>query len=102
MTDSPHCFLAGPLVSSFASKAGIEIADPAYFVTEHRVAQLKEAREADAERPILDHGSEEIQDRCTVGAVALDVHGHLAAATSTGGMCNKWEGKYLYALMQGN
>ena len=89
----------------FALENGLEIADPSYFITEHRVAQLAQAKREASGCAVLDHGSAAApvltvsggkkDDRGTVGAVARDRRGHLAAATSTGGMCNKWEGERL-------
>ena len=75
MEESPHVMMAGKGASEFAASKGLEIVDPSYFYTERRYQEL---------RKILDkekHG--------TVGCVALDMNGNLAAGTSTGGMTNK-------------
>ncbi len=87
MEHSPHVMLAGAGAETFAREHGIALADPDYFRTELRWRQWQEAlrREASGSNEDTPGG-----DRFgTVGAVALDVHGHLAAATSTGGMTGK-------------
>ena len=87
MEKSPHVMLAGLGAEAFARELGLEIMDDAYFYTEHRWQALKRVRAARAE-PLSDadrHG--------TVGAVALDEAGNLAAATSTGGNTNKRPGR---------
>jgi beta-aspartyl-peptidase (threonine type) len=75
MDASPHVMLAGKGASEFAASQGLEIVDPSYFYTERRYQELQKAL-ADEK-----HG--------TVGCVALDMNGDLAAGTSTGGMTNK-------------
>ena len=92
--------LAGADADRLATELGLATELPEYFVTDYRVRQL--ARLADRTRMELDHdvaegrsgmpqeGTEEGQ---TVGAVALDARGHLAAATSTGGMTNAEVGR---------
>jgi beta-aspartyl-peptidase (threonine type) len=91
MEHSPHVMLAGRGAEDFAREQDIEQAAPGYFRTEHRWQQLQEAlRKEDAE------GGGDVQAGGyygTVGAVALDQAGHLAAATSTGGMTNKRWGR---------
>nr|WP_274427369.1 isoaspartyl peptidase/L-asparaginase [Chelativorans sp. YIM 93263] len=67
---------------------GAETADPAWFLTDHRREQLEKAREAST--VMLDHNDGKYG---TVGAVARDFSGSLAAATSTGGMTNKQPGR---------
>lgn len=79
MEHSPHVMLAGQGASDFAVSQGLEIVDPAYFRTEDRMRALHKAWEKDK------HG--------TVGCVALDREGDLAAGTSTGGMNNKRYGR---------
>jgi L-asparaginase / beta-aspartyl-peptidase len=113
MQRSEHILLAGAGANEFAREAGVEIADDAYFYTQHRYDQLIQAREAGVVQ--LDHTAEEtglIEDagglaelaastprsavrtpKGTVGAVACDANGDLAAATSTGGMTNKRFGR---------
>jgi beta-aspartyl-peptidase (threonine type) len=92
MTDSAHVMLMGEGAEQFARDNGIQFEDDAYFFTEYRWQQLLKAREADdGETTFLS----ETPDRwfSTVGAVALDKEGNLAAATSTGGMTNKRWGR---------
>ena len=91
MEKSPHVFLAGDGAEAFARSVGIELVDPSYFRTDERWNQLQQAIKAE-------QGSKaSVPDRSihygTVGAVALDQAGHLAAATSTGGMTNKRWGR---------
>jgi L-asparaginase / beta-aspartyl-peptidase len=87
MEVSPHLLLTGAGAVEFARQNGLELADDAYFYDEQRYQQLLEARER--ERIELDHS----HSTGTVGAVALDAAGNLAAATSTGGMTNKRFGR---------
>jgi beta-aspartyl-peptidase (threonine type) len=81
MTGSPHVFLAGEGAMEFAKSQGVAFVEPAYFSTEERRRALERAR---AQAPAEPE---------TVGAVALDIEGHLAAATSTGGLTNKLPGR---------
>lgn len=83
-----HVFLGATYADDFARIAGIEQRENSYFITEQRLLQLEKAK---GKRIIaLDHDDEGFG---TVGAVALDAQGHLAAATSTGGLCNKAPGR---------
>lgn len=91
MEKSPHVMLAGDGAEAFAKSVGFEFVDPAYFRTEERWEQLQKAlaaekAQADATLPPSAYFG-------TVGAVARDGKGHLAAATSTGGMTNKRWGR---------
>lgn len=88
MRRTPHVLLAGPAADAFAEAEGLAMAGPDWFVTPHRQAQLDAARAAG--RVALDHDDGRTG---TVGAVACDGHGRLAAATSTGGMTNKRPGR---------
>ena len=92
MTDSVHVMLMGEGAEVFARANGIEFADPDYFFTERRWQQLQKARNKEKQDALL---QSESPDRwlSTVGAVALDANGNLAAATSTGGMTNKRWGR---------
>jgi len=97
MDKSQHVLLCGEGAERFAVANGMTLVDdPKYFWTEHRWNQLqkaleKEKREAKANTR-LDHSDD--QDKIgTVGAVAVDQQGNLAAATSTGGMTNKRHGR---------
>jgi beta-aspartyl-peptidase (threonine type) len=88
MQDSPHVMLSGSGAETFAAEQGITLVDPSYFHTEFRWEQLEEARKRDVA------GASRDQDFfSTVGAVALDQAGNLAAGTSTGGMTNKRFGR---------
>ena len=92
MTDSVHVMLMGEGAEVFARANGIEFADNDYFFTEHRWQQLQKARSREKQDALR---QSESPDRwlSTVGAVALDANGNLAAATSTGGMTNKRWGR---------
>jgi L-asparaginase / beta-aspartyl-peptidase len=87
MTHSPHVFLAGSGADAFARAHDIEAADPAWFETAERRRQLDEIL-ADPDAP-FDSGMK----YGTVGAVAVDGAGHVAAATSTGGLTGKKWGR---------
>lgn len=87
MEASEHVMLAGPAADRFGQAHGIAQEQADFFITEDRRQQLREA--AAAGRISLDHD----ENYGTVGAVARDEAGHLAAATSTGGMTNKVPGR---------
>ena len=107
MERTEHVLLAGEGAIEFGEQAGVEMAPDEYFFTEHRWLQLQEAMAEG--RVQLDHFTAETQRRRyeetnpqsairnpqlgTVGAVACDINGFLAAATSTGGMTNKKFGR---------
>ena len=92
MERSPHVLLIGDGAAAFAREKGVEFAPVDYFETEFRRRQLEKARGDDVVG--LDHSIDVDEgSKGTVGAVALDEHGHLAAATSTGGMTNKRYGR---------
>lgn len=87
--------LAGQAGDAYAEQEGIEQVKPTWFATELRRAQWKKWKAqrlrpgaTDEEDALLDHDGEE-DGWGTVGAVALDIHGNVAAATSTGGMTGK-------------
>ena len=89
MEKSKHVMLVGDGAEAFAKDVGVELVEPSYFRTEERWQQLQEAleqEEAEAPAPPNAHFG-------TVGAVARDKAGHIAAATSTGGMTNKRWGR---------
>lgn len=89
MDHSDHVFLSGNGAFEFAHKQKVELEDDAYFFDEFRYQQWKETVGTDVFQ--LDHSDKE-KKFGTVGAVARDAQGHLAAATSTGGMTNKkWQ-----------
>ncbi len=91
MEQSPHVLMVGQGAERFVQQQGMELVDPAVFDTPERLAQLHSARNA----ILLDHDAPVTPDTKfgTVGAVALDLDGNLAAATSTGGMTNKLPGR---------
>jgi len=113
MEKSPHVMMAGKGAEVFAKEQGQEIVDPSYFYTEARHKALERAKSE--EKIELDHNSDnkekikkspktghktpddlifaEGKKFGTVGCVALDQFGNLAAGTSTGGMTNKKYGR---------
>lgn len=88
MQQSEHVMMCGKGAEEFATKYGLATEDDAYFYNELRYRQWQEIKDTDNTQ--LDHKDKKFG---TVGAVALDKHGHLAAATSTGGMTNKKFGR---------
>ncbi|OSN09735.1 isoaspartyl peptidase [Lonsdalea britannica] len=99
---SPHVMFTAAGAESFAHQQGLEMVESDFFFTDDRYEQLLQAQ-ADGGRIVLDHdgagnasGGDPIDPHNkygTVGAVALDAAGNLAAATSTGGMTNKQIGR---------
>jgi L-asparaginase / beta-aspartyl-peptidase len=83
--------LGGPAADAFAEKSGLDMVEPDYFTTERRTKALA-AMKAHAVAGTAAKASE-AEKHGTVGAVALDADGHLAAATSTGGYNNKPDGR---------
>lgn len=93
MTESEHVMLMGDGAEEFARQQGFEMMDPEYFHTDFRWQQLQRIKARE-----LAHKSTSIEDQhdqwfSTVGAVALDQDGNLAAGTSTGGTSNKRWGR---------
>ncbi|MFO8128419.1 MAG: isoaspartyl peptidase/L-asparaginase [Bacteroidales bacterium] len=88
MTGSKHVLLIGEGAEKFAAAQGIEMVDPSYFYTERRWRSLQRIRKKQEESYREKSGK-----FSTVGAVALDQQGNLAAGTSTGGMTNKMAGR---------
>lgn len=104
MQKSPHVLLTGKGAETFAQEQGLEIVDPSHFFDQRRFDQLKRLQEREQlenkegstkeQEPVKDHESVfDIKKFGTVGAVALDKFGNLAAGTSTGGMTNKRWGR---------
>jgi len=89
MEETQHVLLCGSGAEEFAREAGCEFAPPEYFFDQFRYEQLLDARRTNEVR--MDHTP--VKKIGTVGAVARDAAGHLAAATSTGGMTNKRFGR---------
>lgn len=101
MDKSEHVMMAGKGAEAFAKQAGLTIVDPSYFYTEDRWRGLQQAIKQDSIKAVLDHDKKAMKLGTinpdfkfgTVGAVALDKSGNLAAGTSTGGMTNKRYGR---------
>lgn len=83
--------LAGPAADRFAEARGLAVEEQAYFTTERRKQALAAMKAHVAAGTQV--AASESEKHGTVGAVALDQHGHLAAATSTGGYNNKPDGR---------
>jgi beta-aspartyl-peptidase (threonine type) len=93
MSDSEHVLLIAEGAMRFADHCGIERAPDSYFSTPDRIAQLEQARLQ--HKMMLDHDDTDTEDQKygTIGAIARDSDGNLAAATSTGGIVNKRMGR---------
>jgi beta-aspartyl-peptidase (threonine type) len=97
MINSNHVFLSGKGASDFAIKQGIKLEPDEYFFSQFRYDQWKSIRDSDTYS--LDHTHQRLEELMrdkkfgTVGAVACDQNGNIAAATSTGGMTNKKYGR---------
>jgi beta-aspartyl-peptidase (threonine type) len=96
MENTPHIWLAGEGAEKFAkTQKDIEFVDQSFFFTQHRYDQYLEARRED--KVIQDHSvideDESTDKKGTVGCVAIDQYGNLAASTSTGGRTNKMVGR---------
>ncbi len=97
MRNSNHVFLSGKGANDFAIKQGIKLEPDEYFFSQFRYDQWKAIRDSD--NYSLDHTHQRLEELMrdkkfgTVGAVACDANGNIAAATSTGGMTNKKYGR---------
>ncbi|MFM7710491.1 MAG: isoaspartyl peptidase/L-asparaginase family protein [Ferruginibacter sp.] len=97
MANSNHVFLSGKGANDFAIKQGLKLEPDDYFFSQFRYDQWKEIRDSD--NYSLDHTHQDLNELMkdkkfgTVGAVACDQQGNVAAATSTGGMTNKKYGR---------
>lgn len=97
MLHSGHVFLSGKGAIDFAIKQGIKLEPDQYFFSQYRYDQWREIRDSDLYQ--LDHKNDKLVGLIknkkfgTVGAVACDADGNIAAATSTGGMTNKQYGR---------
>jgi L-asparaginase / beta-aspartyl-peptidase len=91
MERSPSVLIAGSAADAFAASCGLDMVTNSYFTTDRRRAALAaiKAKEASGQMKT----ATEAEKHGTVGAVALDTHGHLAAGTSTGGFNNKPVGR---------
>jgi L-asparaginase / beta-aspartyl-peptidase len=103
MEKSNHVMMVGPGAEQFARSIGLDIVDPSYFFTQERWDALQRVKKEDSLKLELDHSDHKKGSAYqfvprdskfgTVGAVALDQAGNLAAGTSTGGMTNKRYGR---------
>lgn len=95
MTESKHVFFSAAGAETFADQVDVERVDPSYFYTESRYQSLQRALEREEEESfnLYQTDEEKAWRYGTVGAVAKDKDGNLAAATSTGGMTNKKFGR---------
>ncbi len=105
MLNTPHVMLSGKRAEDFARSQGLQLQPESFFVTQRRLKQLSALQVAEPQGTALSEtaapdsvdvpNSVDVPDTGlgTVGAVALDQRGDLAAATSTGGMTNKWAGR---------
>ena len=103
MEKSAHVMMVSKGAEQFAKSEGLEIVDPSYFYTERAWKGLMKAKEEDSIKSLkeekkkvpgaLKQPTNNDDKYGTIGAVALDRHGNLAAATSTGGMTNKKFGR---------
>jgi len=97
MVNSNHVFLSGKGANDFAIKQGVKLEPDEYFFSQFRYDQWKIMRDSD--NYSLDHTHQDLEELMkdkkfgTVGAVACDSSGNIAAATSTGGMTNKKYGR---------
>lgn len=97
MLHSNHVFLSGKGANDFAIKQGVKLEADEYFFSQFRYDQWKAIRDSD--NYSLDHTHQQLEELMrdkkfgTVGAVACDANGNIAAATSTGGMTNKKYGR---------
>ena len=93
MTESEHVMLMGEGAEEFAHQQGFEMMDPAYFHTDFRWQQLQRIKAKETAQQEISTEDKKDEWFSTVGAVALDQHGNLAAGTSTGGTSNKRWGR---------
>jgi beta-aspartyl-peptidase (threonine type) len=97
MWESEHVMLIGEGAMQFAAKLGLARQTDEYFHTENRLVQWKEARKRNLiglDHDIKQYAPEAADEKLgTIGAIAMDVDGNLAAATSTGGVVNKRFGR---------
>lgn len=103
MEKSQHVMMVGKGAEKFAKEVGITIVDTSYFWTKERWDGLQKALKEDSAKAVLDHNDKKAVNKLgsqnpdykfgTVGCVALDKAGNLAAGTSTGGMTNKKYGR---------
>jgi beta-aspartyl-peptidase (threonine type) len=97
MEKSPHVLLVREGAEAFAKEQGLEMVDPSYFFDQKRFDQLQRIREREKRKADRQQGARPASNPDekfgTVGCVALDRQGNIAAGTSTGGMTNKRWGR---------
>jgi beta-aspartyl-peptidase (threonine type) len=93
MERTPHVMLMGEGADEFCRKSGLDIVERSYFRTEHRLEELKKEQEEERKQKTSGYRKGGAYEWSTVGAVARTLDGHVAAATSTGGMTNKRHGR---------
>ncbi len=94
MEKSPHVLMAGDGAEKFAVENGFELVDTSYFYTERRWESLRKVKSLEnLKNPVFEPAEKKGSKFGTVGCVALDKAGNLAAGTSTGGMTNKKYGR---------
>ncbi len=94
MEKSPHVLMAGDGAEKFAVENGVELVDTSYFFTESRWKSLQKVKSLEKlKNPVFEPAEKKDSKFGTVGCVALDKAGNLAAGTSTGGMTNKKYGR---------
>jgi beta-aspartyl-peptidase (threonine type) len=102
MDNTKHIYLGEKGALEYAQKAGLKLMPEAYFITDHAYEQYTSAMEEEA-NSLEDAGKYQVRKHShgTVGAVALDQNGNIAAATSTGGTENKVPGRIADSSMVG-
>jgi L-asparaginase / beta-aspartyl-peptidase len=91
MDKSPHVLLSGSGAEAFGREQNLKFVKNSFFDDDFRLTQLEKAKKENI--IVRDHDIEEVKPMGTVGAVAIDIHGNLAASTSTGGTTNKLCGR---------
>lgn len=92
MDDSEHVMLVGKGAEDFCRLQGLELVEPSYFYTERRWKALQQAIQEESGATLSESDPQD-KKKGTVGCVALDKNGNIAAGTSTGGMTNKKYGR---------
>jgi L-asparaginase / beta-aspartyl-peptidase len=93
MEKTPHVMLVGPGAEEFAKSQGIELVSPFYFYNERLWESYKKAKSAEEKKQSSGLKADRDDEHGTVGVVALDQQGNLAAGTSTGGTVMKMPGR---------
>lgn len=89
MEKTPHTFLGGDAAEDFAKKMGVPMVTQEFLKTEDAIKFLENYKKGGNENSLRS----EIGEVGTVGAIAIDANGHMASATSTGGICGKYRGR---------